>query len=140
MNFIGQTLKGRGRSVMKAEKLNDVEKAFVSYRSLRLKKKWYTLSKKELLILNEPLDDDGEEGSEAKADKTSNRSNLSLEEQVSNELDVKKAMEYLTEKESLVIVKLFWEQKSVKEVCWDLDISKNAVLKISLRISNCTKG
>ena len=74
-------------------------------------------------------DDDEKEGSEEKVDKTPNQNDISVDEQISNKLDVEKALEHLTEKESFIIEKLFWDQMSVKETCKVLDVSKNAGLK-----------
>jgi hypothetical protein len=77
------------------EKLNELEKAFVSYvkrrldgRSLRLKKKREKLYSNELLILNEPLND--EEESVEKVDQIIDEKGLLLEKQVVHQLNKKK--------------------------------------------------
>lgn len=119
----------------KNEKLSELEKAFVSYvkrhidgRSLRLKKKLNLLQSRELLILNEPLDDE-EVDSVEKVDQIPDNYYLPPDYQVVNQLDIEIAMRGLTEKEYFIIRKMFWEQESVKELCQELDVSKNTVLK-----------
>lgn len=121
---------------MNTEKLCGVEKAFVSYlnsrisgRSLRLKKKWYKLSEKELMVLNGPLNSESQVRNQEVIDQTPDRSVLSLDEQVLNKVAIQNAMKHLTQKELIIINRLFWEQKSIKEVCDELGISKTAVFK-----------
>jgi RNA polymerase sigma factor (sigma-70 family) len=119
---------------MKTVHLSVVEKAFVSYmkkrldgRSLRLKKKWDTVSKTEIQVLNEPCYQ--EEDSMEKVDQISKQEDLPFDEQIANRLVVGKAMEDLTDRETLIIQKLFWEQMRVKDLCEEMDVSKTAVLK-----------
>lgn len=116
------------------EQLNDVEKAFVSYircrlvgRSLRLKKKWDHLVQKKMLILNEPLN--VEDSSEEKVNQIPIQSGKPLDECIANQLVVNEAFKHLTEKEAYILKQLFWEQKTVKELCQELGVSKTAVLK-----------
>lgn len=98
-------------------------------RALRLEKKWDFLLKRELLVLDEPYYDD--EQSDTKVDKTLKTDESPIEEFVTkNKVILQNAMDRLTVKERNIIEQLFWKEKTVKQLCLELNVSKNSVLKM----------
>lgn len=96
-------------------------------RALRLEKKWDFLLKRELLVLDEPYYDD--EQSDTKVDKTLKTDESPIEEFVTkNKVILQNAMDRL--KERNIIEQLFWKEKTVKQLCLELNVSKNSVLKM----------
>jgi len=79
-------------------------------KAFRIRKKWDAIVQHELLILNEPYQ---ENEHEEKIDQTPMRDDL-IEEQIINKMALEKAMRKLTIKENDIIYELFWNGKNVK--------------------------
>lgn len=97
----------------------------LKYRASRLRKKWTSQADREHLILNSLAHHDNQA---EKIDLISDPSGP-LDKNVVNRLLVEQAMTCLTEKEKMIIRRLFHSDTKVRMLCDELHISKNAVLK-----------
>jgi DNA-directed RNA polymerase specialized sigma subunit len=86
------------------------------------------LSEHEILTLNQSVCE--EDSSEEIIDRITEENKLPLDEVVSNKEIVRLAMQGLTEKEMVIITELFWNQKKVNELTKEMNVSKNAILKV----------
>jgi DNA-directed RNA polymerase specialized sigma subunit len=115
--------------------LSKSDSAFLSYVNMHLKGKTARMNKQlnrllehEILELNEPIYE--EDSSEEKVNRVTNQSQLLIDEEVSYKVAVELAMKSLTEKEVVIITELFWNQKKVSELTQEMNVSKNAILKM----------
>ncbi|MEN1969181.1 sigma-70 family RNA polymerase sigma factor [Lentibacillus sp. N15] len=115
--------------------LSKAEMEFISFinicikgRSLRIRKKSDNIYERERLILNEPYFSDGT--GEEKINMIPVEHDRLFDEEVVNRLIIENAIRKLDDREQTIIYGIFWEDKKISQICGDLNISKNTVLKV----------
>lgn len=96
-------------------------------RASRLRRQAASRAHRELLLLNEPTFDSS---SDDKLSMVRDPQSQHGYERLAKSHTLQRAVHCLTEKEITLIFELFWNQKSVAQLCVDLHVSKNSILKM----------
>lgn len=95
-------------------------------RAARMAKKWNTVYEREQLSLNTSMH--GNESFEEEINRIFD-DYAPFEDSLADRLTLEQAMKKLTPQEKQVIIKLFWEDKQISQLCTELYVSRNTIQK-----------